>query len=140
MDVLRFRQVLAEFLGPAKYRRFIEQLRGKNRLRAWQEDAIAEFEIAHAEYTPLSHEQLLAALSICELHGEELKTYSIRVVEGSCAISADYVKARVAYFPNAKFNFWPRQGAPLGCDIVEKLYCSLCCTAESEWEVRYRHQ
>ena len=131
MDGTRLRGDLAAFLGPERYRKFIFQLNHRNRLRAWQEEAVAKFLAGYPEFTPLGRAELLAYFAICEVHGDELQSYSVPVRRGNVEYVVDHHR-RLA-FPNVKHDFWSTEGAPFVGEFIESLFCPACCEAERQW-------
>ena len=133
MDVTRLRSALADLLGPERNRKFILQLNHRNRLRAWQEEAVTKFLAAYPEFAPLGRAELLASFAICEVHGNELQSYSVPVFRGNVDYAPDYNRTRVPSFPNAKRDFWSTEGAPFEGDSIELWFCPTCCEAERQW-------
>ena len=122
------RNEFARFVGENEYRRFLAA--GVTpRLRYWQERVMAAF-IQASTSLSASPEEVLTALKVCELHGEEL-------VEGT----VPGVAAEIDYAPSdeARTNF-PRANAdPVGLGSgategpVAVWYCPSCRSSREAW-------
>jgi hypothetical protein len=134
VDAAGLRELFAKFIGADRYRRFIWQINRRDRLRAWQEDIWGRFMAANPELAVLSHDEIRAAFRVCEIHGDELQTYSTRVFRGNVDYAPDYDQAWSSLFPYSKRDFWSSEGTPYEGNTIELLYCPTCCLTQNKWE------
>ena len=80
MDVAALRQALASFLGDERYRKFVKHLSYGQRMRYWQEEAWGQFVSGHPEWA-MGEDELRVALRVCWVHGAELLTETLTVVD-----------------------------------------------------------
>jgi hypothetical protein len=127
------RRQLAEFLGGDQFRKFVVELRRAGRLRYWQEQAWGRFVATHPDHRLPVHD-LLAALRVCELHGLELLSDEVAVVEGNIDYAERYIRARRDKFPNAASGPVYAEGARSPGPTAGVWYCPDCRREEARWQ------
>jgi hypothetical protein len=132
MDRADLRQALTAFLGPERFRKFMDHLRSAERLRVWQEDVWARFTLLHPEFV-VGFDELQAALRICELHGCELKSGAVGVFRGCKDHTNRYIEVRNQLFPHAASEV-SAEGASFAGNEVRVWYCPDCRVAEASWK------
>jgi hypothetical protein len=135
VDASSLRRQLALYLGDARFRKFVLQLRRAGRLRYWQEGAWRQFVALHPD-CDIPFDALRAALRLCELHGTELTPDTVEVIEGCVDYADYYVRAKVAGFPNAATGPVWTERAPRSAVSGKVWYCPDCRTAEAAWRAR----
>jgi hypothetical protein len=133
VDPCELRQALAEFLGDAPYRKFVEQGVRRGRLRDWQELSWGEFTAAHPEFA-IGLDVLSAALDVCPLHGQEFLTTTVAVVRGNVHHSREFEQALREGFPHLIPRPYSTEGRPFAGNTAEVRYCPACERAAGEWE------
>src|SRR5262249_40986458 len=129
-NAVAFRKALTAFLGHERYRKFVKQGLSKGQLRFWQEQEWGRFSAAHPEFS-LTPEELIVALRVCWLHGDELLPETVEILEGQVHFADDYVRAKATSFPCSG-----QAGVRYeGCQTrkVEGWYCPECRRAEATW-------
>lgn len=137
MDPRTLRHALARFLGPERFRKFVQQGYLRGRLRFWQEQVWEEFVNHHLEWAG-ALEDLPAAIRICELHGDELCRDTVGVIQGYVDYSQEYVDARNRLFPHAAIGPISTEGGPFEGNQIEVWYCPACRDAYAAWESKLR--
>jgi hypothetical protein len=132
------RQALAVFLGVLQYRKFVQQGINAGQMRYWQEQAWNRFTDAHPEYV-VDLGELVAALRVCHLHGDELRSDTTEVFQGCTDLAQSYVAARNRLFPSAAQDVISTEGRPIDSDPIGVWFCPLpdssCCVGVSAAEV-----
>lgn len=122
MDRQRFRQVLATFLGPDRYREFIKD----GGTRYWQEKSWEQFTVAHPEWA-ISKNDMREALSICWVHETELLTETILAVDGVPDYRGYTIRQCSSLFPCSAMTLllWS-ESCPFPSRTVVVSYCPAC--------------
>jgi hypothetical protein len=135
LEPTALRRSLATFLGSDRYRKFIQQVVGRGRLRFWQAREWDRFVSAHPEFAS-SEEELTTALRVCHLHGDELQPDTIGVFRGCRDFAQSYIEARNRLFPNAALDEVSTEGRPFESDRVGVWFCPSCRGAAEAWRER----
>jgi hypothetical protein len=136
-DAAELRRALATFLGDAPYRKFVQEGVQRGRMRYWQEQAWDRFTSAHPEFA-VGPDELVAALRVCHLHGDELRPDTAEVFHGNMDLAQWYVEARAQLFPNAAQDVVSTEGVPFEGDRIGVWFCPSCRVARAVWETRRR--
>lgn len=132
-DATALRQSLAEFLGGAQYRKFIEQINRNRRMLFWQEQEWSRFTAAHPEFE-VSPAELAVALRVCHLHGDELRPDTAELFHGCIDRTNEYCEAWIRLFPHASLDMVPTGGQPFEGDRIGVWFCPSCREARAAWE------
>ena len=126
MDAGGFRQALAAFLGIERYRKFVKHLSYGQRLRYWQERAWSEFILTHPELA-VSEEELRDLLTICWVHGIELRPESVTVVEEVTDYAGYSIRTGHESYPCCELTsmLWS-EGCPFPGRTAVVWYCPQC--------------
>jgi hypothetical protein len=74
----------------------------------------------------MSHEDLCATFRICELHGCELQTKTVPVVDGCVDYVSEYQRDMIERFPHATRDFVSTEGGPKKSNQELISYCPEC--------------
>lgn len=121
----RFRR----FAGDARFARFIAAVHGfagyRGRLRHWQEQLWTDFISANPDCS-MTHDELCAVFRICELHGCDLQSKRVPVVEGCVDFAPEYIHDRIERFPHASPDVVSTEGRPKQSNWESIWYCATC--------------
>jgi len=134
VDRAKLRQALAQFLGDERFRKLLHQRGPGGRLRHWQEQEWARFTALHPQFG-VSMEELLVALRICEVHGDELLVDTVDVCRGCTDRGKWYTQVRKRLFPHAGSGLVADDALQEGVQL-EVSYCPACRKAEKEWQAK----
>ena len=127
--IAQFRAAFRSHLGDQRYRKFLSQGRRRRRL-FWQEEALAQFFESHPEHR-LSEQQLIEALRVCEVHGNELQSDTAQIFEGCLDYSPEYLDVRNRDFPHACLDPISTEGRPVAETDPWVWFCSECRKVQS---------
>ena len=99
----------------------------RGRLRHWQEILWSDFVATNAD-CQMSHEDLCATFRICELHGYELQSQTVPVVDGCVDYAREYERDMIERFPHATRDFVSTEGRPKKSSRETIWYCPECDT------------
>lgn len=97
----------------------------RGRLRHWQEQLWTDFIAANPD-CQLSHDELCVTFHICELHGCELQSKSVPVVDGCVDYAQEYERDMIELFPHAAREFVSTEGRPKTSNRELVSYCPEC--------------
>lgn len=127
-DVATIRKLLHEFLGDAKFRKFVATAPSSTdgaRLRFWQEQALDNFHAAHPSIQ-LGLTEIVDVCRICHLHGCELVSSRIPVVDGCVDFAPEFWEERNLHYPNARLPFVSTEGRKMTEKDVLIWSCPRC--------------
>lgn len=118
-------------MGPNDYRQFLV-VGVIPRPRFWQERKVSSFLTAHPELGS-SLEEVISALRVCEVHGDELVEGAVAGIRGEIDFAPPTTEERMQY-PRA-------HSSPVGLGAsperpVPVWYCPSCRVMQSEWRRR----
>jgi hypothetical protein len=137
LDSTEWRRAFTAFVGPDQFRKFLQHFRRAGRLRFWQEQVLERFFVANPGLR-VGGGDLTTLLRVCELHGGELKSETVEVIEGNVDYAERYSRAKQESFPNSASGPWYTEGGPSPGPVVRVWYCPECRAAEAAWDSRPR--
>lgn len=134
-DAALIRQALCAFLGDEKFRKFVKQGSLRGRLRYWQEQEWCRFTTRHPELA-VELPDLIVALRICELHGDELLPDTVPIYHGCVDYTQTYLEVSNRMFPHAAVDPVSTEGGSSQADCAQVWYCPRCRVAQIEWQAK----
>lgn len=131
------RETFKMFLGPQRFRKFINNGYLFERLKYWQEQEWAKFIKIHPEFA-VSPQEFESIFRICELHGDELLPGIVGVFRGCRDYASWYVEALDTLFKNANDDSISTEGAEYSREHFDVWYCPTCRQVKADWSSKRR--
>lgn len=133
------------FAGDVQFHNFVVQVHRfagrRGRLRFWQDKLWNAFLVENQD-CGIDHDELCTTFRVCELHGCELQSTSVPVVDGCVVYSRDYTIDSASRFPHATREFVSTEGAPKYSNRADIFYCNKCDETReaSRWRTEAGYQ